>query len=474
MDDIIKRFTLDLQKNSSSEVVYACKHDIGRTIQVSIVNNGMPLYFTDNTTAMLSAKKDDEPAILEQCTMSGNIVRYTISANITEDPCEIPCEIILYGAGGNRITSPAFTISVAETNYSDGEPVADPVEPTVVLMSPGNAKVGQYFQISEVGEDGRAVKLTPSDGTAGKSAYEFAVEGGYTGTETEFAEKMAEDYLPLSGGTVAGELNVQGSVYASTVYLGAGMYAPGDIEWSGGYNPETGTYRARISNTEFDGSVILGGIATPIYAFDAASKGYVDEAVKKISSMSFHICSSNEIAADGIPNIGQPSSDTIYFTPSHEEYPDLFIEWVYVDDNWERFGSAIIDLTGYVKNTDYATKEKAGVVHGTDWGGVGINAGGGVFIQRADMAMIDAKVSIHYPLTPSLLDYAIKTGITTNTIELTAEEQAAAQNWLGVTALVGDIETALDNIIAIQNSLIDGDGTVGTTGQIFVVKRSDE
>ena len=29
----------------------------------------------------------------------------------------------------------------------------------------------------------------------GKSAYDYAVEGGYTGTETEFAEKMAEEQL---------------------------------------------------------------------------------------------------------------------------------------------------------------------------------------------------------------------------------------------------------------------------------------
>ena len=34
-----------------------------------------------------------------------------------------------------------------------------------------------------------------ASGTDGKSAYAYAVEGGYTGTETEFAEKMAEEQL---------------------------------------------------------------------------------------------------------------------------------------------------------------------------------------------------------------------------------------------------------------------------------------
>ena len=32
-------------------------------------------------------------------------------------------------------------------------------------------------------------------GAAGKSAYQYAVEGGYTGTETEFAEKLAQEQL---------------------------------------------------------------------------------------------------------------------------------------------------------------------------------------------------------------------------------------------------------------------------------------
>ena len=46
------------------------------------------------------------------------------------------------------------------------------------------------------------LKVRDADGTVheiyalqGKSAYQYAQEGGYTGTETEFAEKMAEEQL---------------------------------------------------------------------------------------------------------------------------------------------------------------------------------------------------------------------------------------------------------------------------------------
>lgn len=36
---------------------------------------------------------------------------------------------------------------------------------------------------------------TGETGPAGKSAYEYAVDGGYTGTPTEFAQKLAEEYI---------------------------------------------------------------------------------------------------------------------------------------------------------------------------------------------------------------------------------------------------------------------------------------
>lgn len=50
----------------------------------------------------------------------------------------------------------------------------------------------------------------------------------------------------------------------------------------------------------------------------------------------------------------------------------------------------------------------------------------------------------------------VKEGLTANTETLTEEEKAKACEWLGVNALVGNIEIALDNIIAIQENLIGG------------------
>ena len=134
----------------------------------------------------------------------------------------------------------------------------------------------------------------------------------------------------------------------------------------------------------------------------------------------------------------------------------------YVDNavrNIQPGGGGGADLSEYVKKTDYAKKDTAGVVTLDPAGsfGVGWNEQAGLFVSGAVRSEILQKNTANKPLTPYHLDYAIRVGITDNTETLTVEEQAKAQEWLGVTALVGDIEVALDGIIAIQNELLGGE-----------------
>ena len=47
------------------------------------------------------------------------------------------------------------------------------------------------FELSDGSE--KSVEFTSPQGDPGKSAYEYARDGGYSGTEEEFAEKLAND-----------------------------------------------------------------------------------------------------------------------------------------------------------------------------------------------------------------------------------------------------------------------------------------
>lgn len=115
---------------------------------------------------------------------------------------------------------------------------------------------------------------------------------------------------------------------------------------------------------------------------------------------------------------------------------NLYIRAVDTPDYWWDGSSAQmletqkVDLTNYVKFTDYATKEKAGVSKINGFGLI-INGNGVLEIYQASKFDIDKKENLYNPITPYRLNYAVKVGITNNTETLTEEEKASACEWLG-------------------------------------------
>ena len=70
----------------------------------------------------------------------------------------------------------------------------------------------------------------------------------------------------------------------------------------------------------------------------------------------FHYEIVQELPSTGANNI-------LYLVPRTEsETSNVYDEYVYANNNWEKIGSTDIDLTDYVKNTDYATNNKGGTI----------------------------------------------------------------------------------------------------------------
>lgn len=65
------------------------------------------------------------------------------------------------------------------------------------------------------------------------------------------------------------------------------------------------------------------------------------------------------VVVEELPEIG--STDTFYLVPkTSSQTNNLYDEYIY-NNGWELIGTTEIDLTDYVKNTDYATSSKGGV-----------------------------------------------------------------------------------------------------------------
>jgi hypothetical protein len=177
------------------------------------------------------------------------------------------------------------------------------------------------------------------------------------------------------------------------------------------------------------------------------------------------------VIVDELPEIGEDG--TIYYVPKEEATSDdKYDEYTYINNKFEYVGSKTIkidlsnyynkeetdsqisnSLTGYVKKTDYGING-VGVVEilksTTDQlriYGLNIGSKGIVYIQPASNSWILEKLSsTKAPITPANLDYAVKVGLTTNTETLTDEEKQSAQNWLGITDLVGNVDTLLADL----------------------------
>ena len=54
--------------------------------------------------------------------------------------------------------------------------------------------------------------------------------------------------------------------------------------------------------------------------------------------LSIHICTQNEVS-NGLPNIQDPDETTIYLVSAGNESGNLYEEYIYANENWEKFGT---------------------------------------------------------------------------------------------------------------------------------------
>lgn len=112
-----------------------------------------------------------------------------------------------------------------------------------------------------------------------------------------------------------------------------------------------------------------------------------------------------------IPTITNPDSSTFYLVPAADPVsPDLFVEWVYVNDNWEMFGSATIEAVSDVQvngtsvvqdgvaEIPIAGTNSLGVVKTYDGFGIASN-NGMLMIANASSGNIKSGANSNKPIT---------------------------------------------------------------------------
>ena len=165
---------------------------------------------------------------------------------------------------------------------------------------------------------------------------------------------------------------------------------------------------------------------------------------------------SNNIAkTTDIPDISNlASKDEIPDTSSFITMPDVeaegYLKGVQIND-------ADLEISSDKKvNIPLASTNTLGVAKANAAYGVYAN-GGTLTISKATDAQVTAKTSQYRPIVPYNIDLAVKTGITTNTIELTDEEKSKAKEWLGISS--GGGKDLFD--VVLKDHLLSYEETLG-------------
>ena len=182
-------------------------------------------------------------------------------------------------------------------------------------------------------------------------------------------------------------------------------------------------------------------ISTPTNQYDVANKKYVDDSISALSLVSF-------LVVQELPTTGE--SNIIYLVPkSTAQTNNYYDEYIYTNNAWEKIGDTEIDLTNYVKNTDYATSSTGGVVKVNSTYNLSIDSGSiyptGLNIteyNNANNRTFIGKYTLENVITGKNLETA-NNKVTSISSSSTDTQYPSAKC---VYDLVGDINTALDSI----------------------------
>lgn len=154
-----------------------------------------PIYYKVQASAATDGSNTIDPTPDQYAQFVAEVMAEADRAEAAADRAE--------AAGGNVTPE---QIAAAVNNYLTENPVQPtPIDDTLTQS-------GQAADAKAVGDAISNIELMPgpqgpkgdkgepgaqgpagADGTDGKSAYQYAQDGGYTGTEAEFADKLAED-----------------------------------------------------------------------------------------------------------------------------------------------------------------------------------------------------------------------------------------------------------------------------------------
>lgn len=225
MERALTYITLDVQKIDSGQQITAKRGDSARRLVVSLTNRGRPYIPGEGVTAVFYERKPDGNPCFNDCEIDGCTVTYDFTGQTANVVGLAACEIRLYDAGGQLLTSPWFELLVDATEYQEGDVPDSSPEYTALteMVAKGTELIADLENVKDGLEPIRDAAVEAARSAAGSAddAQTQAETAKNYAQRAEGAAKRAEEAAASGGGGVKATVSVVDGVQVVTAAAGA-------------------------------------------------------------------------------------------------------------------------------------------------------------------------------------------------------------------------------------------------------------
>lgn len=164
--------------------------------------------------------------------------------------------------------------------------------------------------------------------------------------KVEFAKYAVAGDIPTKVSDLTNDSGFQTAAQVDTAITGKGYQTAQDVETAitgKGYQTEAQVNTAITSKGYQTSAQVESAITGKGYQTETQVSNLITAALADIQGITFEIVQT-------LPATGE--AGTIYLISHSGSAPDVYDEYIYVNNGWEKLGTTDIDLSGYVQDSD--------------------------------------------------------------------------------------------------------------------------
>lgn len=215
MEEIIKRIKLDINAESSQQIVFLRHMESGRRVEFILNQSGVPYYVeNDGKSAQVHVKRpNSETPYFKDAEISNGRILFTISTGVTGEVGTVDAELHIIGSSEEHLITAPFKFEVSDTIAAEDDSELDdiPVSELTQLISDANnaisaanasvIKDAEVIKTENGGEPAAAVELVPGENGQTLKLFLENIDGkdGYTPIKGVDYVDGKDGYTPVKG-----------------------------------------------------------------------------------------------------------------------------------------------------------------------------------------------------------------------------------------------------------------------------------